>query len=51
MNGRLKAGDLPVDIGGMFSLAYGMFFGVMLLATTLWVMRRRVRMGKKKGTF
>jgi len=35
----------------MQSLAYGVFFGVMLLSTTLYIMRRRVRLGKKKGTF
>jgi len=35
----------------MFSLSYGVFFGVMLLALTLYIMRRRVRQGKKKGTF
>jgi len=46
-----KGRHQSVDIGGMQSLAYGVFFGVMLLSTTLYIMRRRVRLGKKKGTF
>jgi len=35
----------------MSILLYAMFFFVMLLTLTLYIMRRRVRTGRKKGTF
>jgi hypothetical protein len=35
----------------MSILAYALMFGVMLLSLTLYIMRRRVRQGRRKPTF
>jgi hypothetical protein len=35
----------------MSILAYALFFTVTLLTLTLYIMRRRVRQGRRKATF